>query len=891
MRMKPVRRLLHWLDARREDADLRAELEFHRTEVQRHLEARGVDPSQARLQSQRVMGNLTLAREDARDVWAIRTIDVLWRDVRGGARSLRRDPTFAATAILTLAVGVAATTTVFSVVDSELWKPLPFAGTDRLVEVYSTRGGHARQDSISGADFVDWRAGTPAFAELAASGGGSRRTLQREVAESVSAVDVTWNYLQTLGRPAVAGRTFLAEDARAGGVVITDRAWRRLFNGDPSIVGAPLRLDGRPARIVGVVEAVDVEGPDYDLFVPIDETTAPFRDRGQQMLTSATGRLRPGATLAEAATQLQGVAERIAHAYPEGRTGHHVEVEDFRRYYMRNDARPLYLLLVASALVLVLTCVNVAGLLLARALKRRSEFAIRGALGGGFSALVRQLIVEGFCLALPAAAAALLLARWSVGALGAEMPPDYLWRTSALSVDWRVCAFALAICALTAVIFGLAPTVAARRIDLSSTLGDGARTAGATPAQSRTRGLLLSAQVALTVVLLAASGLFLKSYAALTHVPLGFDPVGGVSFRVTLSGTRYQTPEQLSAFADALQQRALVIPGLRRAVIATSSPLISGAVVRFAVKGSESAALVPEPAAIIRAVTPEYFSVLGIRLLQGREFASSDTATAPRVAVINEVLARRYFGGENPIGRTLTILPGQRAPWTRHPGDVIIVGVSTNTREVGLNEVEFSDVYVPFVQMPSPWVELIARTDVPVSAVAAPIRSAAARIDPAIPLGTVTPLDSRIDDALREDRFHVLVMAGFAGVALLLAATGLYGAVAYAAEQRRREFGVRLALGADGRQLVAMALGHALRIAAIGAGAGLVVAVGLAKIVGNAMYLVPRVHNGLLFGVSTSDPVVLGGAVVLLLCVTMLASAVPARKIAWIDPVTSLRQE
>lgn len=889
--MRTVRKLLHWLRSRREEAALRDELEFHRAELQRRLVADGTDPASAALESRRAMGNVTLAREDARDGWAVRSLDVLWRDIRCGARTLRREPTFALTAILTLAVGVATTTIVFSVVDSELWKPLPFPHPDRLVEVYSTAGDQAMHDGISGADFLDWRAGTPAFAELAGEGPAGRRVLRRDVSESVIAADVTWNYLQTLGRRAVAGRTFVPEDARTGAVVLTDRAWRRLFNDDRSIVGSSVRLDGRPMRVVGVVPAADVDGPDYEVYVPIDEDSAGFRDRAQQTLTHAVGRLRPGASPAEAGAQLQGVAQRIAHAYPPGRSGHQVRVEDYRQYYARSDARPLYLLLAASALVLVLTCVNVAGLLLARGLKRRSEFAIRGALGGGMRVLLRQLVVEGLCLALPAAAGALLLARWGVGVLGTEVPPEYLWRTSALSVDWRVCLFALAICAATAVVFGLAPTIAARRIDLSSTLGDGARTAGATPAQSRARGLLLSAQVALTVVLLVAAGLFVKSYAALSRVPLGFDPDGGVSFRVSLSGSRYETREQLTAYADGLGRRALAIPGVTGAVIASSSPLMSGPVVRFAVNKSEVPTEGQEPQAIIRAVTPAYFSLLAIRLVQGREFSTADTGTSPRVAVINEVLARRYFGTESPIGRTLTIPTGQRAPWTRHPGDLTIVGVAANTREVGLNEVDFCDIYVPFAQMPAPSIELIARASVPVSALGAPIRAAAAAMDPQIPLGTVRPLDERIDAALREDRFHLLLMASFAVVALLLAAMGIYGAVAYAAEQRRREFGVRMALGADARTLIVIALGHALRIAAIGAAAGLAIALTLAKVLGDALYLVPKVHNGLLFGVSTSDPIVLGGAVALIMGVTLLASAIPARRVGWIDPITSLRQD
>jgi putative ABC transport system permease protein len=888
--MKAIRRLLYWLRSRREAAALGDELEFHRAEVQRRLESCGWSASDAAAESRRAMGNITLAREEARDAWAIRTIDVFWRDVRCGARALAREPTFTITAVLTLTIGVAATTTVFSVVHAELWKPLPFRSPDRLVEVYSTPGANSSHDMISGADLLEWRAGAPAFESLAAYGSTTPRALQRDVTDSVLATEVTWNLFRTQGRSAVAGRTFVEDDARSGAIVLTDRAWRRLYDGDASIVGSGVRLDGRQMRIVGIVAAVDVDGPDADAYVAIDETSAVFRDRNQPSLAGATGRLRQDATLAEAGTQLQAVGERIAKAYPTARAGHQVRVEDFRSYYSRSDARPLYFFLGAAVLVLVLTCVNVTGLLLARALKRRSEFAIRGALGGGMGALLRQLVIEGCCLALPAAAGALLLARWGIGVLSTAVPPDYLYRPSELAIDWRVCGFALLIAIATAMVFGLAPTVAARRIDLSSTLGDGARTAGATPAQSRLRGLLLSAQIALSLVLLVAAGLFLRSYAALTREPVGFDPSGRISLLVALSGDRYTSADQRLGYAVSLQEAALSVPGIEQATVATSSPLNSGHVIRFAAGEQSDPREREAPTAIIRATTPGYFALLGMRLLRGREFEPSDTAASARVAIINEVLAQRFFPGESPIGRTLEILPGQRTPWTRHPGALTIVGVAANAKEVGLNEVEFSDVYVPFAQMPAPQMELIAKTALPLNAIAAPLRKAVAQVDPQVPLRRVTGLDSRVDTALREDRFNLVVMAGFACVGLLLAAMGIYGAVAYAAEQRRREFGVRLALGADGNRLVRMALSQALRIAAIGAGAGLVIALAVAKILGNALYLVPKVHNGLLFGVTTSDPIALAGAVLLLIAVTLLASVVPARRIAHIDPVTSLRQ-
>jgi putative ABC transport system permease protein len=889
--MKTLRRIAYWLRSRREDAALREELEFHRAEAQRHLEAGGVDPERALLESRRAMGNMTLAREESRDAWAVRLLDVLWRDVRGGARALRREPTFALTAILTLAIGVATTTTVFSVVDAELWKPLPFEHANELVVVTMAAGEHAPYDSISGADFLDWSAAAPAVAEMAGYGADARRTLRRDAAESVRVGSVTWNLFETVGRRAIAGRTFAPDDGRSGGVILTDRLWRRLFNGDPSIVGGSLLLDEEPVRVVGIVREVDVDGPEAEVFVPIDDANADFRDRGVQTLTTVIGRLRSGATPVEAQTQLRNAASRIARDFPDGRKGHVLRVEDFQQYYGRYTVQPLYFFLGASVFVLVLTCVNVAGLLLARALKRRAEFAIRGALGGGTGTLLRQLVVEGFCLALPASALALLLAHWAVAVFTTQVPPDYLWRRTALAIDWRVANVALAICVCTAAIFGLAPALAARRLDVSATLGNGARTAGGSRGQSRVRTSLLGTQIALTVLMLAGAGLFVKSYAALIHVPLGFDPNGGVSISVSLTGERYKTEQQLAGYAEALRQRALAIPGIDRVILASSSPMTSGPVVRFAVGNPAFAPADERRDAIIRSVSPGYFSVLGIPLRQGREFTSADSAESPRVAIVNEVLARRYFRGESPLGRALTLLPGQRVQWTRKPGEVTIIGVAANTKEVGLNEVEINGIYVPRAQMPSPWLELIARTSMPVSAVAAPLRAAAAAVDPRIPVRRVVPLDARVDDALREDRFYLVLMVGFAVIALLLASLGVYGAVAYATEQRRREFGVRLALGANGRSLVLDAIARTVRLAALGAAAGLALALVLAKVIGTALYLVPGVHDGLLFGVSTTDPTVLTSAVAVLIGVTLVASAIPARRVASIDPVTSLRQD
>jgi predicted permease len=399
--------------------------------------------------------------------------------------------------------------------------------------------------------------------------------------------------------------------------------------------------------------------------------------------------------------------------------------------------------------------------------------------------------------------------------------------------------------------------------------------------------------MAMTLVLLAGAGLFLKSYASLMQVPIGFEARDRVALRVSLSGPRYQTDQQVRAYATALLERAGTVPGVEAATLATSSPLNSGPLVRFS--GGAGAAPAPgdEPRAILRSVSPGFFRVLGMRVITGREFTEQDAPGTPRVAVVNEVLARRLFPEGEPIGRTLTLLPGARTPWTRRPGALTIVGVVSNAKNVGLNEVEFNDIYAPFAQAPAPGIELIVHAAVPPSSLANDLRGAVGEVDRHVPVGTVVPLERRVTDALHADRFHLMLIGSFAIVAVVLSAIGIYGAVMYAAQQRRREFGVRLALGARPAGLVLAALRESLHVGVTGGAAGLGISLIVAKLLGNTLYLVPGEdgHSGLLYGVQTTDPVVLAAAFAGLLVVALAAGAIPARNVARLDPLIALRQE
>lgn len=875
---------------RRGDAasDLTDELEHHRALVQADLEARGIAADRAALESRRVMGNMTLAREDARDLRVVRWADRLARDVRVAARRLGREKTFTLTAALTLALGITTTTTVFSVADAELWKPLPYPHPDELVAVFS-RGpaDTAATDGISGADLLEWRARVRTLSAITMPGRTLRQVLQGATAESVLVSEVAANYFATLGRPAILGRTFTDADAHgARAAVLTDRAWRRLFAADASIVGRSIVLDGAALVVAGVTAADDSLGhADPDVFVALDESSPAFLNGAQPLGYGLVARLRPGVRPEEAAAEWQAqMASRP------GRAGHRVFVQDLREYFTGYNWRPLYFFLGASLLVLLLSAVNVASLFLSRAAGRVREFALRSALGGGQAALARQLSVEGALVALPAGALGVLLAAWAVQIFTAALPADFLERGRDIPIDLRVGAFAFAATLLSTVLFALAPLPLARRLDAAASLRSGTRS-GRSRAEGRARGLLIVGQLALTLILISGAGIFLKSFLALRRVPLGFQPDNLISLRVSLSGPRYESDSAVRAYADRLLERTRGIAGTREAVIASSSPLASGPLAFFARADRPRPAAGAETRAILRNATPGYFRTLGIRVVRGREFSSEDVPGAPTVAVINETMASRTFGTEDPIGRVIELLPGGRMPWTRRPGPLRVVGVAANAKQVELNELDFSDVYVPFAQMPAPRLELIVRTAVPAARVTDPVRELAAQVDPSVPVTGTSTFEARVADALRGDRFNMALVCWFAGVAIVLASIAIYGAVAQQIESRTSEFGVRMALGARPIGLVAVALRRTARLAVIGAAAGLAGVFALAALIGSALYIVPGSHDGLLYGVTTTDPAILACAFGGLVLVAIAAGAVPARRVTRMDPVRALRSE
>jgi predicted permease len=879
--MNWLRRIFSGL--RRRDDALVEEIDAHRALIEDELRRAGLSSVEAAAEGRRRLGNVTLAREDARDVWAIRWLDSARRHLRHGLRGLRREPLFALTAILMLGLGTAVTTTVFSVVDAEVWRPLPYPDPHRLVEVYS-RGLAPRTDidGITLDELADWRR-APGLERLAARGSYRRRTLQLDRAESVATDEVTANYFLTLGRTARLGRVLNDDDARgSSAALLTERGWTRIFDANPDAVGRTVMLDGEAKTIVGVVTDDDALGPGPEMYVPIDE------GRSTVTVFGAIGRLTPIASAEAVRDQIQAAITRRA-VTDAGRRGHTAFVEDLSAFNAPANYRQLYFFLGASLLVLLLTITNTAGLLVSRALRRAPEFALRGALGGGTPAIVAQLIAEAALIVLPGCALGLWLATEAVAIVGRVVPSDFLLRGTRIAVDLRVFAFCGAVALTTLAGLAVVPLRLARRAG-ASTIGPGTRT-GALPSAGRIRAVLLVAQIALTVILLTGAGIFLKTFVGLLHVPLGFDPASGWSARVTLGGPRYVDDAQRRTYAMALVERARAIPGVRDAAIATSSPLASGwlAMVSDARRAASTTDADAGVRSIYRAVSADYFRTIGTPLVRGRAIAATDIAGAPDVAVINEELARRLFPNADPIGHSID-LAGSHGVAIRN-GRVTIVGVASDIKEVGLNEVAFADLYVSYAQRPAASIELLVRGHGEDASMAAALRSAAAAVDSTMPVTGVAPLAQRVASATQSERFNLILVAGFAIMALLIAAIGIYGALAYAATARWREFGVRLALGATPRALLRHVLWQAARLGLVGGIVGVGGALLVAVSLGDALYLVRGQHMGMLFGVTTTDPWSLTGAVIGVVTIALIAGAVPAWRVARIDPARVLRSE
>jgi putative ABC transport system permease protein len=812
-------------------------------------------------------------------------------DLRYALRLLAKSPGFTLFAVLALALGIGANTAIFSVVNAVLLRPLPYPHAEQLVSVANTV--HDKRLVLSLLDVRDYREQSGAFSALAATmefpgnlTGGARP-------ERIEALCVTGEYFSLLGVPAQAGRTFVPADVVSGigpVTVISDALWRRRFGARPDTLGSRVTFDDDPYTIVGVMppgfrHPDSASGVPVDVWVPCSFQGMPFAAtlRRTDRSLGAIGRLRPDVDLAQASARVAAVAARVRREnpvdYPEAeRWG--TRVAPLATQVVGDVGHALLLLFGAVGLVLLIACTNVAILIMARAAARRKEVTVRAALGASRARLVRQLLTESLVLSLAGGTLGVLVAMWATDFL-VSLSPSALPRAHEIRLDGLVLGFTAGLSCVTAVLFGLAPAIRASHADLTTVLNEGGRGMHASPG-SRLRTGLVVAQVALSMVVLAVAGLLLRSLHNTQKVEPGFDArnLATVDIWMPVPNDRnigyYNIPAYKVTFADTLAQRVRALPGVTDAAVAAALPFDrrnAGALPPIAVVGRD------EPPgshfAVVTLVGEGYFGTMGIPVASGRSFARRDDLEAPKVAVVNRAAAAHLWPGANPVGARILIGPAQK------PEDAFtVIGIVGDVRSLGLDAEIPDEIYLAFAQIPVPRVHLVARTQPGATAAVAQIPDVVRSIDPNLPVSAVRPVADLLAEAIAQRRFTALLLVIFGAVALAMAALGIYSVTSYAVAQRRHEFGVRMAVGARGGDVIAMVLREALLVVAAGVGVGLVGAL-----------LAARAFTRLLYGVSASDPLTYVAIGALLGGIALVASVVPARRAARVDPMIALRSE
>jgi putative ABC transport system permease protein len=787
-------------------------------------------------------------------------------ELRYALRTLVKTPAFAAVAILTLALGIGANTAIFTVVNGVLLRPLPYPAPEQLVTLKS------QQSAPELADIAEQTRSFSAIGGIAKqaadyAGGGEPQQLQVGL--------VAGEFFRVFGVEAVLGRTIAAADKEPV-LVLSHALWQQQFGGTRDVLGRTIAVAGQSYTVIGVTPA-EFRNPrgDFDAYVPLYVFNPLAAEaRGAHMLRTYA-RLQPGITITAAEAELRLLDARMAEAYPDENKGRQTTVLSLQER-MTGDVRPALLVLFgAVALLLLIACANFANLLLVRVESQRAELAIRSALGAGRGRLIRQVLIDSCLLAVLGGIAGLLLGSWGVDALLA-LRPDNLPRVENISVDVRVLTFTLALALLTGLLFGFVPAWQATRVQkLPFATASRTATAGRSPLQN---GLVV-AELSLALVLLIGAGLLGKAFWRLTSVAPGFEPANVVTARVELPEARYKTVELQTRFREAVLEQLNSSPNVRAAMV--SELPLSGSSLNhnFVIEGRPPVAAGEEPELYSRSVAGDYFRVMGIPLLRGRNLERTDRADAPLVGVINETMARQYFGEQEPIGSRIRWARDETVNW------IEIVGVVANVRHFGLAQQEEAAIYTPFAQAPQEWKrwsEIVVRTAAAadVSQVTGMVKQAIWSVDPLIPVKQVRTMNEIMAESLAERRFQMLLLGAFAGVALLLASVGLYGVLAFSVAQRTREIGIRVALGARAGDVIRVVLRHGLTLAAIGVAAGILISAAGTRLLARFLY-----------GVTPTDPATFTALAVLLLIVAAIACVIPTLRALRVDPVVALRQE
>jgi putative ABC transport system permease protein len=803
----------------------------------------------------------------------------MFTDLRYALRLLLKAPGFTAIVVLVLTLGIGANTAIFSIVNGVLLKPLPFADAAQLVAIDTTVRNEP--DDTAYLDFLDWRAQATTIDRMAAYATAAVTLTGRGQAASIPTAVVTADLFPLLGIAPIQGRVLTpADDARGATrtAVISETLWAQRFSRDPSIVGRAVVLDGDPIVVVGVMPArfefpFDAENPPQ-IWMPImtSRFSLQWADQRGASFLKAIGHLRSGSRLPAAQAEMSEIAARVNAANPQdGRSARGVMIRPFQDMLVRNYRLALVVLLCAVAAVLLIACANIANLLLARGTARGREIAVRTALGASRAQIVRQLLSESVVLAALGGVGGTLLALWGVDAL-VRISPLQIPRLHSVHIDQSVLGFTVLATMVTGVLCGLFPAFQLSRASPGDALKDGER-GGSRARGGRTRQGLVVAEVALSLVLLVSAGLLLRSFAMLQRVSPGFVTERAVTMQILLPQTKYPDQAAFINFYRRLEQEMRGLPGVTASAVSTTLPM-TGSDIGMGFK-VESRPVDPgvRTSAAFFGVSPDYFSTMGIRIARGRGFTERDDERAPSVIVINQTMAEKYWPGEDPIGKRVTVSYNKTPPRE-------IVGIVADVKQGELTDARKPQMYTPFVQTPWPFLATVVRTTAAPQSAAGSLRQALARLDPEQAAGEIRTLDEYVARSIATPRFTALLVGSFAALALLLAGFGLYGVMAYSVAQRRREIGIRMALGARAADVRSLVVGQALRMGAAG------LAIGLAGAV-----LVARVLDSLLFGVTAGDPLTFAGVSAALLAVLLIAAYLPARRATGVDPMVALRAE
>jgi predicted permease len=883
--------------------DFTSEIEAHiQLEIER-LREQGLSEEEARAAAHRTFGNVMHAEERFYESGRWFWWDHFWHDIRYALRMLRKSPGFTAIAVLTIALGIGATTAIFSVVDAALLRPLPYPQPEQLVSI---------QDDLPGAGARDAGMSPPEWQDLQRSGifeyvsptwfDENNLTGSPQPAR-VRVLIVAPNYFVLLGVKPQLGRAFHPEDHTPGmllEVLISDGLWKRAFGGDPHILDKSVRMDTDLYRIVGVMPAgFDAPGRiteerNIEVWAATSFYGAPMPDhppRNRRNLPTAIARLKPGLTIAAAQSRLDGLVASLQKEYPADyplQSAWTVRLAPLKERVVSNVRQSLMLLLGAVGLVLLIGCVNLANLLLARASARGREMAVRRALGAARKRLMSQLLTESLLLSLLGGIFGLAIL-FGTKAFLLRLVPASLPRLNEVTINWAVLLFALVASLLAGVIFGLAPALHAGRVDLTHALKEATRGATGSGQQARTRRVLVVTEFALSLVLMIAAGLLLRSFRDLLNVQLGFNPQSVMTVRTRLPYPNdpttdiYRTPAQEAAFFREILRRARTLPGVEEVALGDTASipldqslrdlkLISEGQFLFTLEGHDICS--DQPAVVGRSsVTPEYFHLLGVPLLRGRLFNELDAENTPQVAVINEAFARAYWPGQDSLGKRFKSTRAE-SPW------ITVAGIIPNARTESLAEASVPQIYLDVYQTGAKRLAILLRGHLDTAATAELVREQVQSVDPTLPVSSAQTLSETVSASLSERRFSMQIVALFGLTALLLAGLGIYGVISYMVSERTHEIGIRLALGAQRRNILRMVMRLGLGLAVAGAAVGLVGAL-----------IVSRLMAGVLYGVRPTDPLTFAGVAFLLIGVALLACYIPARRAIRVDPLVALRHE